>query len=418
MRINKGTFRLAIRLICVPAVLAVAFPVTIASAFEQPEKVLYNFLSTGTAFDPDGPVVFDQAGNLYGTAEFGGPANAGAVFELRPKARGGWSEKTLYNFQDGEGYPLGGVVIDSAGNLYGVTISGGPYQQGLVFELMPQSNGGWKKKIIHVFGKGNDIGFPQAGLIFDGVGNLYGVSGGANSLGAVFKLMPQANGSWKEKLLHNFSSAEGNFLNASLIFDAAGNLYGTTSGGGAYGQGTVFELQRLADGGWKERTLYDFKNDGVDGTIPSGSLVFDASGDLYSTTEFGGAHNWGTVFQLEPGLGGKWTERIIHSFNLDGVDGVEPLSGLTIDAARNLYGTTFDGGIYLGHGGNFYHGTVFEISPDAGDGWTEKVLHSFGNGTDGGAPLTNLTSDAFGNLFGSTLGGGTGGEGTVFEVKP
>lgn len=212
----------------------------------------------------------------------------------------------------------------------------------------------------------------------------------------------------KEKVLYSFNGADGAYPQASLILDNAGNLYGTTSGGGAYNEGTVFELMRKAGGGWTERILHSFKG-GADGAYPSANLIFDASGSLCGTTYAGGSNAEGTVFELTPQAGGNWTERVLHSFG-NGKDGEHPYSGLVLDGSGNLYGTTYEG--------SDSSGTVFELTPKAGGGWTEKVLHSFGQGKDGSSPYASLIIDTAGDLYGTTYAGGADGFGTVFELKP
>ncbi len=230
---------------------------------------------------------------------------------------------------------------------------------------------------------------------------------------------------WKEKVLHSFCSqpncADGDYPTAGLIFDAAGNLYGTTYAGGAYGAygpGTVFELTPAAGGGWTEKVLHSFDNDCTDGASPYASLIFDAAGNLYGTTSrrrllpaCDAGEGCGTVFELTPTAGGGWTEKVLHSFG-NGTDGANPDCDLIFDAAGNLYGTTI-------YGGTYSYGTVFELTPAGGGNWTEKVLHNFNrNGTDGICPYAGLIFDAAGNLYGTTSLGGTFGVGTVFELTP
>lgn len=257
--------------------------------------------------------------------------------------------------------------------------------------------------------------FPIAGLIFDTAGNLYGTAsgGGAYGSGTVFELIPKAGGGWTEKNLHNFgvNRVDGYDPYASLIFDAAGNLYGTTHGGGAYTIGTVFELSP-SPGGWTEKILYNFNNNGNAGS--DAPLTLDAAGNLYGVSLQGGVNTYGFVFELSPTTGAGWTETLLHSFG-NGADGQYPVGGLIFDASGNLYGTT-------SQGGNYNQGTVFELSPKAGGGWTEKVLHHFNpnntNGSDGSIPYGLLVFDPGGNLFGTTYQGGDFGYGTVFELMP
>jgi uncharacterized repeat protein (TIGR03803 family) len=235
---------------------------------------------------------------------------------------------------------------------------------------------------------------------------------------------------WKEKVLHDFGGgADGAGSYASLISDAVGNFYGTTTVGGAYGDGTVFELSSTVGGGWTETVLHNFNQNGTDGAFPQARLIFDAVGNLYGTTMAGGMYYNGTAFELSPTAGGGWTETVLHNFINNGTDGASPYSGLIFDAAGNLFGTTAFGGTnycvdYLSNG----CGTVFKLSPTQDGGWTETVLHNFSqNYLDGYYPFAGLTLDASGDLFGTTLAGGThscndqqvsNSCGTVFKLSP
>ncbi len=259
------------------------------------------------------------------------------------------------------------MIIDAAGNLYGTTEYGGDYSCGgpgcgTVFELMPTEGGGWTEKKLHNFGNGTDGVFPLADLNLDVAGNLYGTTYGGGGLcsygcGTVFELTPNGNGNWTEKVLHSFNDngTDGDLPYAGLIFDAAGNLYGTTVAGGSSYAGTVFELTPHGNGNWTEKVLHSFSNVGTDGASPFAGLIFDAAGNLYGTTTYGGNHP-GTVFELTPTGGGDWTEKVLHSFSNVGTDGAYPYGGLIFDAAGNLYGTTYLGGTYN-------YGTVFEVTP-------------------------------------------------------
>ena len=395
------------------------------------EKVLHSFGSGVDGAAPQAALTFDAAGNLYGTTWMGGAYGHGTVFELTPQAGGGWTEQVLHSFgngTDGVG-PEFSLILDKNGNLYGTTSGGGAYGYGTVFELTRSphaAGGGWTEKVLHSFAFGTDGAEPSDGLTFDAAGNLYGTTsmGGAYDYGMLFELTPTGEG-WTEQVLHNFNNdgADGAYPDASLIFDAAGNLYGTTLMGGTYyncqpgtpvGCGTVFELTPQADGSWVEHVLHSFGYGG-DGALPTVGLVFDAAGNLYGTTEKGGPGNNGTVFELTRSphaAGGSWTEKVLHSFG-DGTDGAHPQTGLTFDAAGNLYGTTSMGGAYG-------YGTMFELTP-TGEGWTEQVLHNFNNdGADGVFPEASLIIDAAGNLYGTTVNGGTYGYpgGTAFEIIP
>lgn len=430
--------KLSLGLTLLSAILTVAVFLSGSPAAAQTEKVLHNFGGKNdNGFQPHTSLVLDAAGNLYGTTIEGHGPNAisggGTVFQLTPKAGGGWLEQVLHSFTENgtDGYePLSGVIRDSAGNLYGTTHYGGPglcnqnqfaETCGTVFELKPNSGGGWTEEILHNFDNPGDGFGPVGGLILDASGNLYGTtsSGGAYSYyGTVFELSPQPDGSWMETILHsfNFNNVDGWNPGSGLIFDAQGNLYGTTYAGGANDAGTVYELTPTAGGAWTEQMLHSFADDGHDGYNPDAGLVFDAAGNLYGATIFGGptrSSGVGTIFELSPQGDGSWTETIIHNFNNGNeAGGGEPIGSLMIDALGNLYGTASAGGSHKG-------GTVFELSPKAGGGWTDKLLHNFSeNGKDGYAPEAGLVFDSSGNLYGTTEAGGAANGGTVFEITP
>jgi uncharacterized repeat protein (TIGR03803 family) len=394
-------------------------------------KVLGSFNNTNGA-DPYAGLVSDVAGNLYGTTCCGGAHNYGTVFELSPKAGGGWSEKILHSFNDNgkDGYaPGGNLIFDSAGNLYG-TASGGTglckesnyvIGCGMVFELMPQSDGSWKEKVLHnFFNKGEEGMDPSGGLVFDSAGNLYGgttYSGVPDGGGTIYELSPTAGGDWTFAVIYYF--ATGN-PQGNLILDSHGNLYGTAGYAGTYLYGMAYELSPSAGGTWTETVLHSFdqNQDGTDGACPCSSLIFDSAGNLYGTTVRGGVYNEGdgTVFELSPAAGGSWTETIIHNFDCHS-DGCAPTASLVFDAAGNLHGTTTNGGAGSCPYGNGC-GTVFELSPQSGGTWAEPALHSFGAGAYGAIPFSNLILDSAGNLYGTTSKGGSSKDGTVFEITP
>ena len=411
------------------------------TSWANDEKVLHSFGRGTDGGNPTAGLIFDADGNLYGTTAYGGihgnncAYGCGTVFELSPGEDGGWTEKVLHSFNGTDGtMPGASLVFDAAGNLYGTTSGGGTYAPfGTVFELSPNGRGGWTEKVLHNFDNGTDGAFPD-GLIWDAAGNLYGTASGGGihpDGGTAFELSPNEDGSWTETVLHSFGGGtDGVNPAAGLIFDAAGNLYGTTSSGGIhcvpFGCGTVFELSPREDGGWTETVLHSFGL-GTDGTYPHARPVFDAAGNLYGTTSSGGIHgciggsnSCGTLFELSPKEGRGWTETVLHNFG-NGTDGFSPAGNLILDAVGNLYGITQYGGI---HTCDYQPvcGTVFELSPREDGGWTETVLHSFGRGNDGQAPNGSLIWDAAGNLYGTTIAGGIhdncayGTCGTVFEI--
>ena len=404
-------------------------------------EILYNFVATR---NPQGSLIFDTAGNLYGTASHGGDGGCGvcgAVWKAKPNANGTWTVSGLHAFTGADGSdPFAGLIFDAAGiNLYGTTFAGGqatscqgiPSGCGVVFKLAPNPDGTWTESVLHSFTYA-DGAFPEAGLIFDAAGNLYGTAeaGGTascaipfnNGCGNVFKLAPNPDGTWTESILHSFTGGkDGGNSNAGLIFDAAGNLYGTTIFGGSYkgpacrvaGCGVVFKLTQ-ANGKWTESVLHSFT--GSDGENPEAGLVFDAVGNLYGTTIAGGAsackplNGCGVVFKLAPNPDGTWTESVLHSFSRQ--DGIEPQAGLIFDAAGiNLYGTTQIDGPSGG-------GTVFKLAPNPDGTWTESVLHSFTGVGD--FPLAPVILDTAGNLYGTTNRGNQPNDqyGVLFKITP
>lgn len=407
------------------------------------EKVLYSFCTASDCADGGqswASLIFDSAGNLYGTTAVGGSAacsggGCGTVFELIPGADGKWTEKILYKFcstancADGAN-PYAGLIFDSAGNLYGTTGAGG-LSAGTVFELTPRADGRWNEKVLYNFCSATNCAdgkYPDAGLIFDSAGNLFGTtySGGTScqglGCGTVFELTPADDGKWIEKVLHRFTIDSPTYDGASpgygsLIFDKAGNLYGTTYYGGrcvkTSGCGTVFQLAHHAKDRWTEKVLYRFQANGKDGHNPYYGLVFDAAGNLYGTTFQGGRSSkctvgCGTVFQLRPGSKGRWSEKVLYSF--DGKDGTGAVDNLILDSKGSLYGNTNAGGTHD-------RGTVFRLSPVEGGKWKE-LQYSFKPGEDGDFPGGGLIFDSAGNLYGTTFAGGAHNGGMVYKFIP
>jgi uncharacterized repeat protein (TIGR03803 family) len=383
----------------------------VASSSAVTEHVLHGFSTGKGGANPYAGLIFDKSGNLYGTALLGGTHDYGAVFELTPKSGGGWTEKILHNFEGADGYyPQAGVIMDASGNLYGTTVAGGAHGVGTVYELLP-TGGRWTEKVVHSFTDNGKDGYqPYAGLTFDAAGNLYGTTyfGGTHGYGTVFELSPKT-GRWTETILYSFKGdgKDGYDVYSGIVFDKSGNLYGTTYGGGAYGYGTVYELSSKAGGDWTEKVLHSFNDNGTDGYNPYAGLIIDASGNLYGTTLWGTAagNSAGTVFEMSPEKGGGWSESILNTF-VD-TDGWAPYGGLIFDSAGNLYGTTTYGGVDNG-------GTVFELTLKEGQ-WTKQVLYSFDGYT---GPYGGLILDRAGNLYGTTFQSWTYEYGTVFEFTP
>jgi uncharacterized repeat protein (TIGR03803 family) len=347
-------------------------------------------------------------------------------------------EAVLYSFRggsDGRNPPVAGLITDTSGALYGTTQLGGTFSNpncrygcGAVFKLTPPNVGQtqWSYKVLYRFTGGSDGAVPQAGLILDSSGALYGTTegGGDSNQGTVFKLTPPLGGGtpWIETVLHSFAGGSGgaNPL-AGLIFGSQGALYGTTVRGGTSAQGTVFKLVPPPSPGtpWTETVLYSFcsLSSCRDGAAPAASLIFDAKGALYGTTDSGGPSTSGTVFKLAPPPGGgtPWTETVLHSFcSLPSCsDGAHPVVGVIFDSSGTLYGAASDGGTPG-------YGTVFKLTPpNVGQTqWRYNVLYSFTNGRDGGSPRGELIFDSSGTLYGTASSGGTLKDGTVFKLTP
>lgn len=250
----------------------------------------------GDASNPQGDLTFDQSGNIYGTAFWGGIYGQGAVYELMPGTGGGWAEKVIFSVQDQGQVPGGGVVFDHGGNLYGVLNDGGSYTLGLLFELSLFQNN-WTMTALHDFA-GTDGGNPTGGLIMAS-SNLYGTTndGGSNGGGTVFELTPGLNG-WRFQTIFDLAGPGGSPPGPmdKLAIDAAGNLYGTAYMNGLYNHGSIFRLSPT-DRGWTYTALHDFTG-GNDGALPISTIVFDANGNMYGTTSQGGEYGYGVVWEI------------------------------------------------------------------------------------------------------------------------
>jgi uncharacterized repeat protein (TIGR03803 family) len=400
-------------------VAAVLFAVT-SQVVAQTETVLYRFCSLRYCADgttPAATLSLDGQGNLYGAAAGGNSQSyAGVVFQVNSNG----AESLVYDFTAvNQGVaPNGALARDASGNFYGTTAGGGYdkgkckkyYGCGVVYRLS-----GGVEQVLYTF-KGSADGLePNGGPVLDASANIYGTtyrSVGSSGSGIVFKVSPDGS----ETVLHQFGTgkADGKRPTSGLVIDNKGNLYGTTSEGGANGQygpglnctnqcGVVYEITAAG----QEKILYAFKGaQAGDGAAPFASLILDKHGNLYGTTYAGGKYGFGTIFKLTPG----GQETVLYSFS--GIpDAGNPVGRLLMDSKGNLFGTT-------SYGGRFDSGTVFELSA-AGK---ESVLYSFTGGADGAYPFDGLVIDGAGNLFGTTeLGGNFGnscplGCGVVFKV--
>ena len=399
-------------------VIVITLVLAPAASAQTKFKTLYKFKGGKDGNQPIAGVVLDQAGNIYGTTQVGGSYGHGSVFQLKPNTSGGWEKKALHSFTGKDGSnPYGDLTLDAQGNLYGTTIFGGKgacngYGCGVAFELIPTTNGSWKEKVLSYF-SGNVGVNPASGLIFDETGNLYGTtadwSGSNTGPGTVFKLVPNSDGSWTKSTLHTFDNTDGYNPSVGLIFDPAGNLYSATDYGGVYGEGVVFQLTPNSDGTWTESVLYSFTG-GSDGWRAQGRPVRDSAGNLYGVTTFGGQADCGVVWELTPNSDGTWTESTAHAFT-GGKDGCNPWgTSLVLDGMGNPYGTTHGGGVQ-GCGG------VFKLTPNLSDAWKETVIHAFVDHPGCGS-FSSLTFDAAGNLYGTTGGDGSTTFGSVFEITP
>ena len=370
----------------------------VSLAQAQTETVLYSFTGGTDGKIPAGLVV-DAQGNLYGMTQAGGAFGLGTVFEVTSAGQ----QKVLHSFAGGaDGASpsfLESLISDASGTLYGTTAKGGAHNLGVVFEITTAG----AEKVLYSF-MGADGSNPQAGLVRDAHGNLYGttLSGGAFGAGTVFELRSTG----QEKVLYSFTGGtDGGGPMASLVLDAQGNLFGTTTFGGGFrkncpkqGCGTVFEVTPVG----QETVLLEFFlfDNGVG---PEAPLILDGLGNVYGTTFNGGPAGYGLFWKLNS-AGQEGSVHYFHDHNLNG-DGGYPIGPVARDALGNFYGVTYRGGAYN-------KGIVYEVTPTR----VETVLHNFTGGADGGYPRSGLIVDANGNFYGTTLSGGASGQGTVFKL--
>lgn len=401
--VMSGNVHLRVTAVALLLTVAAAMKFALPAAQAQTFTTLYNFTGNTDGGMPSAGLSMDRAGNLYGTASAGGNKSCrptcGTVFKLTPKGSR-WVFSRIYAFSGPDGdTPQGGVIVGPDGNLYGTTMHGGASGLGVVFRLQPPPTickavlCPWNETVLHSF-SGADGASPYFGsLVFDKAGNIFGTAtgGGAFGLGAVYELSPSGGG-WTQKVIYSFQPGQdAAYPYAGVVFDNAGNLYGTTTGGGTIGYGTVYELSP-SNGGWTESVIYDFPGNSG-GAEPFGGVIVDGSGNLYGTT-FGGTT---PAFELSPGNGG-WTLKVLHEF--DAYEG--PAASLSFDSAGDLLGTVAMG-----------TPEVFRLTPSNGQ-WT---LTGF-NGSDGASPVSTVIEDAKGNLYATASVGGTSGQGVVFEIMP
>lgn len=408
---------LGMAVIC--AVLTISLP-----APAQTYTVINTFSGSNGA-QPLSGLIFDKLGNLYGTTSAGG-LGGGVVFRLS-KSGNTWTETVLYEFgshaKDGS-YPMGRLIIDGNGNLYGTTYLGGANNAGTIYQL--KRNGtSYTESVVHHFGGGNDGANPTSGLVADAAGNGYGTTyyggtnkncaafGGVFSCGTVYQI--SAKNGTTYNVIHNFAGgADGAFPWSDLTLDSSGHLFGECVYGSQYGKGLLYELG-LSGGQWVEKPIHPWGNKD-DGTYIYGGVTFDAAGNMFGVSSGGGAHGGqGTVFEFTPN-GDGFLEHNLHGFGT-ALDGQFPEGNLMVDANDNLFGVTHGGGAYG-------YGMVYAIS-FMQNNWIEKVLHDFTGGNDGATTFATLVMDASGNLYGTTTYGGSArgcgtgpipGCGVVFQI--
>jgi len=404
--------------------------------WSQTYSVIYSFNSPTTGINPVGTMAVDSSGNLYGTTENGGTGNCsvnnpcGVLFELTRGSDGTWQETVLHDFQglggDG-GYPTAPVVLDSHGNLYTASNCVQDCFEGFAGDIVkftPNPNGPWPETVIFTsignncspteYGTGGEVVCSAA---LDHAGKLYGVTVGGgtygidctHSCGTVLSFGQVSIDSYYQITVHNFldGPSDGRLPQGSLAFDADNNIYGTTGSGGTDSMGTVYMLTPNRNSfGWREVLLHAFQGGPSDGANPISGVVLDSAGNVYGTTLEGGTAGFGTVFMLTPQMDGTWTETVLYSFR-GGIDAASPNSSLTFDSAGNLWGTAL--------GGASDKGTLFELTYN-GNSWTERVVHTFVGGEDGSLPYGGVVLDTAGNLYGTAVDGGTGGGGVAYEI--
>jgi uncharacterized repeat protein (TIGR03803 family) len=383
-------------------------------------RVLHNFGASQDAYVPAGPLVLGGPGILYGAA--GGPGfyGNGTVFQLSEKVDGTWEEAVLYSFKgssDGAG-PDGALIPDSTGDLYGTLSGNGILGTEGIFELTPDTDG-WTNTVIYDY-------YSGPGLVSDQLGNLYGAIDSSNDndiFGVIGELSP-GSGGWTYTVLTDLSNSIGWKPPAPPVWGNKESLYGVTLYGGigqpacwnSDGCGVAFEMTPNSDSAWDYHILHVFASSPTDGQSPSGGLVMGQNGDLYGVTVYGGVYKNGRVFRLSPAGGGEnqWAETALYDFPYC-AEGCLPGGTLALDQAGNLYGVASGGKVDCA-GGTLTCGVVFKLSPQADGSWSYSVVHRF-TGADGNFPIGVIVDDQ-GNLFGTTSNGGTYDAGVAFEITP
>ena len=408
-------------LILTIALLAASLPAMGAVTY-----TVINTFNGSNGAQPLAGVVFDKLGNLYGTTSMGG-LGAGVVFRLSPNGNG-WTETVLYQFgsrtKDGT-FPVGKVVLDNKGNIFGTTNRGGAFDAGTIFELK-RNGSSYSEIVLHSFGNGTDGAYPTSGLIADAAGNGYGTTyyggtgtnctalGVTSSCGTVYQVSGK-NG-FTYKVIHNFTGgSDGAFPWSDLSMDASGHLFGECVYGSGYGKGLLYEMIN-SNGQWTEKLIHPWGNKD-DGTYIYGGVTFDPVGNMFGVSSQGGAHGGqGTLFEFTTD-GNSWLEHNLHGFGT-ALDGQFPMGSLVVDSADDIFGVTRDGGVYG-------YGMVYEVLFTQNN-WVEKDLHDFTGGNDGATTYATMVADANGNLYGTTTYGGSAracgtgpvpGCGVVFEIS-
>lgn len=427
MAYSPNNFRL---LAFAPVLICALTFITMQPALAQTFSVLHTFTGGADGGKPFAGLTLDAGGDLYGTTGYQGEGSNGVVFKLAHRSSN-WTLSIIYDWPNNEygSLPLSRLMMAPDGSLLGTTGNGGGFCGGsnqgcgTVFRLLPPPPGQcgavnclWTLAELHIFGYGGFYGdVPSYGdIVLDAAGTIFGTTlyGGHGVEGVVYEI----SRSHTFQVIHEFTDGPpgGAFPSGGLTMDSAGNLYGTTQDGGAHQMGDVYELSFSARSGWTETVLHSF--DSTDGANPFGGVIFGPDGVLYGSTLKGFSNGCGGVFQLTF-TGGSWELTTLYNFNSSGQQQGGPAGKLTIDAAGNLYGTTLYDGAYS-------QGSAFKLTRSNG-GWLYTNLHDFTGGNDGGQPYGQVAIDANGNLYGTASIGGPndceGGDttcGVVWEIMP